>query len=88
MSIRKSSFTVEVLFETDTMNAKDHEKMERYAYRNMLGANQDMPDFFAISIVRDSSGRLVEFSGSGRGDPSKELLAELSKLTLESRNQK
>lgn len=83
MTIRRSEFTVSVIFETNTESEKDHQKLERYAYRNILGANQDMPDSFQIAIVRDAEGRLVEFTGSGRGKPSPELLGELARLTTE-----
>lgn len=85
MAIRRTEFTVEVLFETNTATQREHQKLERYAYRNILGANQDLPDSFSICIVRDGEGQLLEFSGSGRGTPSEDLLAELTKLTLEKR---
>lgn len=73
MSTQRSQFTITVTVETEVNTPEQHRKLSRYVYRNMLATNADLRDAFFVAAVRDEDGRLLEFQGAGRGQPSAEI---------------
>jgi hypothetical protein len=85
MAQRRSRFTIELVVETTDLTQERHEQQCRWLYRNMLSTNSDMRDTFYVAAVRDSDGRLIEFTGAGRGSPSNEIRKIIDDLTIETR---
>ncbi len=85
-SSRRSKVTIDLYVETREPTVEKHQQRIRWAYRNMLGTNADMPETFYLAAVRDETGLLLEFTGAGRGEPSPEMQDLVADLLKEKRS--
>lgn len=82
---RRSRFEITLIVETEGLSPAEHDKRARWAYRNVQNTNADMQDAFILATVRDAEGRLMEFTGSGRGTPSEDIQKLIQDLASEER---